>query len=184
METHIFKNEADLYETLRIIGAMFKGDHVEIGTLNGKSAFIMAHARPSAHIYCVDPMEKQKANDQYQGIKETGHSAIFIKNREDEKLIEQITLIQEYSLPWPLPPEQRFDTALIDGYHVHPIPMWEFEILSKIVNGAIVIDNADLFHLTGCITKIRMTPGWVLEYAGKKVAVAWNEQWLLQTGRV
>ena len=180
----IFKNPADLYETLRVIGGMFKGDHVEIGTRHGTSAFVIAKARPGAHIFCVDPLETQQWNDQYQGHKETGYSPTLLLEIAQRGLYDRVHLVREYSLPWPLSKTRRFDTALIDGCHIHPVPMWEFEVLSTIVDGAIVLDNIDLAALIGCVTKIRMTPGWVLEYTSRKVAVAWNEQWLLRTAQV
>ena len=165
----------DLYETLARIGAQFVGDHVEIGSLHGKSAMVVARARPGAHIYCIDPLEKQMWSQEYQGY-ETGNSEVFMENIRHNELEDRITLIQEYSYPWPLPGAQLFSTALIDGCHTHPIPMYDFVNLAPIVQNAIVIDNVDLPGLIGCLAAVRVNKEWRLESFSRKVAVAWRKR--------
>jgi len=164
----------DLYEALDFIGRLYEGDHVEIGSRHGKSAIEVARARVQGTIYCIDPLEKQIFNQEYGNARETGHSATFAASIEREELTARIVLVQEYSLPWPLPSTQRFVTGCIDGCHIHPVPMWDFDAMSQFVDKAIVLDNTDLPGLIGCITRIRMRPDWEFRVASRNVGIAWK----------
>ena|SRR3990167_960814 len=166
--------QGDLYDTLDFIGRLYEGDHVEVGTRHGASAIKVARARAKGIIYCIDPLENQMFNQEYGNVQETGHSATLKAIIEREELIDRIVLIQAYSQPWPLPEEQRFVSGFIDGCHIHPVPMWDWDAMSKVVDNAIVLDNVDLPGLLGCITRIRMDKDWRLKSTSKRTAIAWK----------
>ena len=148
---------------------------MEIGSFHGKSAIVMARARKEGgHVYCIDPLEKQMWSQEYQGY-ETGHSEKFYANIQQAGLADRITLIQEYSVPWPKGLPGSFSTGLIDGCHTHPIPMWDFWNMAWKVRNAIILDNVDLPGLIGCLAAVR-SANWQLESMSRKVAVAWRKK--------
>ena len=131
-----------------------EGNYVEIGTQFGFSAISVAAFVPG-HIYCIDPMEKL-AEDTEQtnyGNLRDGHRAhvgerlIFERNVKHFGLEDKITLVEEFSDPWPLSPQLTFGVAYIDGDHRYEAVKKDFFNLIPFVTHYIVID--DYLHEDG-----------------------------------
>lgn len=95
------------------------GDHIELGTLWGASAIIAAWAKPrSARIYSIDRMcGGYWAHGDPSCAMELPTARRALENLRDAGVADRVSLICAPSDPWPLPPDIRPSTALIDAGH-------------------------------------------------------------------
>ena len=125
------------------------GDHVEIGSLFGASALVAyrtkVELKQKGKVYCIDPMVFDEHEycvridgNKSQKILLRHQHQIFVDNTKN---CSGINLIRERSYPWPLPKEQRFSTALIDGWHYGDGPLNDAKTLVEVVDNAIMIDD-------------------------------------------
>ena len=141
--------------SLRAVGGLVAeicgdGDHVEIGSLFGASALVAyrtkVELKRNGNIYCIDPMifdeheycVRIDGNDSRKLLLENQHQ-IFCDNT---RTCDGIKLIRKRSNPWPLPGDQRFATAFIDGWHYGDGPLNDAKTLVEIVDNAILLDDA------------------------------------------
>jgi predicted O-methyltransferase YrrM len=126
------------------------GDHVEIGSLFGASAIAVAKAKQEYNqrgtVYCIDPM-RFDTHEAYIRLGGSRSEKLMLKNQYTifkdniSSYGDRIKLVRELSMPWPLPMEQRFSTAFIDGWHYGDGPLNDVKTLIQIVDNAIVIDD-------------------------------------------
>ena len=129
-----------MYQTLNQIGAMFAGDHVEIGTRHGRSAAAVAAYRRNGIVVCIDPMQDLEVEGTPRKYNDNHSDRLFANMR---RLGLKIELVQAYSTPWPLPAFRRFTTALMDGDHMAPQPLKDWEALSLVVDNIVLVDDID-----------------------------------------
>lgn len=137
------------------------GDHVEIGTLYGASAMVVAVAKAITKlpgtVYCIDPWINRKGtvakNNLQPNITEDNLSAKIDDVRENIKRLNEtlagmglpeakIELVKSSSQPWPKKLENhKFVTAYIDGLHYGDFPKKDLEECAKRTSYFIGVDN-------------------------------------------
>lgn len=132
------------------------GDHVEIGTLWGASAITVALAKKAAGlagtVYCIDPWPKKRETVAVGG---SGVKKIHLSNatitgvrRNIKKAEVDVKLIRAKSQPWPDKlKDHRFVSAYIDGNHISPTPMQDFEECAKRTEYYVGFDNYEEGYL-------------------------------------
>lgn len=135
------------------------GDHLEIGTLFGASAMVVAAAKSmaglSGTVYCIDPWGDR--NKDHVGVlgKQAEEELSATKadveenvKRINEKLVSmnlkpmKIELIKAKSQPWPKQlNDNKFVTSFIDGLHYNEMPKRDFEECAKRTIHYIGLDN-------------------------------------------
>ena len=113
------------------------GDHLEIGTMWGGSAFLAALAKmqqgAKGKVVVIDPFcDSDGAHGQPS-------ADIFWSNAEKLGVTEYLELVEEYSHPWPLK-DRHFATALIDGNHNAPWPQRDWDNVSKCADVVLIHD--------------------------------------------
>ena len=142
------------------------GDHLEIGTLYGGSAILIALAKLKAglkgSVYCVDPLDGYYGGKDQSGVRVSPEQVRF--NAEMCGVNKWINLIQAYSQPWPkLLDSRTFVSAYIDGDHWNGTPLKDWMSVKDIVSGYVVFDNYDIEHLDVMLTcdlHAGMDPEW------------------------
>lgn len=142
------------------------GDHLEIGTLYGGSAILVALAKLKAglkgNVYCVDPLNG------YYGHKDPSEVEVSPEQvRLNAKMCgvnERINLVQTYSQPWPkLFDDYTFVSAYIDGDHHNGTPLKDWMSVKDIVSGYVVFDNYEDQYpdvMLTCDLHAGMDPEW------------------------
>lgn len=128
------------------------GDYVEVGTLWGGSALVVAlmkkYFRVPGNVYCVDPLDGYHV-----------HEGLFVPNAQMEAPVTIDTLmenavtfgvedmiipVQKLSYPWPEELEKNvFSVAYIDGDHVSPAPERDWESVSLRTSRFVLFDNCE-----------------------------------------
>ena len=154
------------------------GDHLEIGSLFGASAIIVAMMKEreglKGNVVCIDPFLPRKVG--YQSTAVMTEEELDEKlNSSAEKLIanakmfgveERIEIIQASSDPFPIKNGRRFSTAFIDGDHNEDMPAKDFVNCAKHTDHYIGIDNfeegyPDVYRMG---KNVVMLDGWELLY--------------------
>lgn len=165
-------------ETLKLLFQLFdqEGDHVEIGTGWGGTAILAAVARQGrGHIYAIDPITELGFYGDVEpmsGIRPT--AAMLQENFHTYGLQDEITHIDARSHPWPLPPEQRFTTALIDGDHSYEGAWQDWLNIKDKVDGLVVFhDTWDpaFTGVTRAFTDACRDPHWLVYMAVYNIGV-------------
>ena len=119
-------------------------DHVEIGTLFGASAILVAMVKDrfSMHgnVYCVDPLEMRKVTLDDLGTGTKASSDLVMKNAECLGVADRIKIVLAPSYPWPLE-NKTFGTGYIDGDHWNGMPSKDWNNLKDRVKYGIIIDD-------------------------------------------
>lgn len=119
-------------------------DHVEIGTLFGASAILVAMVKNEfsmhGNVYCVDPLEMRKFTLGDLGTGSRATSKVVMKNAEQFGVADRIKLTLAPSYPWPLE-DKTFGTGYIDGDHWNGMPHKDWISLKDRVKYGIVIDD-------------------------------------------
>lgn len=115
------------------------GNHVEIGTLFGGSAAIVALAKKDFNsrgtITCIDPLDgKMKDRDGAVATAET-----FWENMEAFGVADMVELVQEKSDPWPV--SGRWATGYLDGNHWENLPIRDAMFMRRHCSYAVMIDD-------------------------------------------
>lgn len=123
-------------------------DHVEIGTFYGGSAILAAmvknHFSLHGTIYAVDPLDRRSDLLPDLGVGGTTSARKVMSNAEYFNVEGRISLITQYSRPWPLV-GRTFATGYIDGDHWHGLPLSDARALMECVGLYILFD--DYMHL-------------------------------------
>lgn len=132
---------------------LMNGNHLEIGTLHGGSAIVVAllkkHYGYSGRVTCIDPL-----NGYYADIPKWAHETDVVTNvpvtletiRENEQRFGvSLEIIQAKSNPFPVR-GRSFATAYIDGDHWREAPLIDFINASTVTSDYIVFDNCDQKH--------------------------------------
>lgn len=126
------------------------GDYVEIGTLWGGSAMVVAlmkkYFRVPGKVYCVDPLDGYHVRE-----------GLFVPNEKMEAPVTPETLwenasifgvedmivsVPRLSFPWPEElTDNVFTVAYIDGDHVGKMPMNDWESVSPRTSRFVLFDN-------------------------------------------
>ncbi len=157
-----------------------KGDHLEIGTLYGGTAILVALLnrklnRPGK-VYCVDPLE---------GYYETGRAdplstapvneSTFRENIRRFGLEDRVVLIKKKSFPFPTElTGMAFSTVLIDGDHWGLAPLIDFDSVRNRTTGFVLFDDYDDRH-AAVVKAVKMVqkdyPSWTLVYIHNTMCV-------------
>jgi len=121
------------------------GDHLEIGTLFGASAILVACVKKEfgsgGSVYTVDPLEYGKLTftDKLTGVMAT--SEIVIENADKLGVADRIIPITEKSYPWPFESDKTFASGYIDGDHWNGMPMRDWLNMKEKVTYTIAFDD-------------------------------------------
>jgi hypothetical protein len=121
------------------------GDHIEIGTLFGASAILVACTKKEfgsgGTVYTIDPLEYGKLTftDKLTGLMAT--TDIVMENASKLDVEDKIEIITEKSYPFPLPEDKTFASGYIDGDHWNGMPMKDWLNLKKRVTYTIIFDD-------------------------------------------
>lgn len=123
------------------------GNYLEIGSQYGLSAVIAAHFT-DGHIYCIDPMEKVMEDESTaygyldRGAQaHTGERVIFDRNMRFFGIEDRVTLMEDFSDPFPLSPQVEIGTAYIDGDHSYAMVKKDFFNIYEQVTDYIILDD-------------------------------------------
>lgn len=123
------------------------GDHLEIGTLHGGSAIVVALLKKAygftGRVVCIDPLDgyyngtrHAKEVDPVTGVPVSIDTLTENMRRFDVEL----EIIQAESIPFPLH-DREFATAYIDGAHWGDIPTMDFVNAAMVTKHFITFDN-------------------------------------------
>ena len=143
--------------------AAIKGDHLEIGTLHGGTAILVAAMKKKLQlpgkVVCIDPLDGY-----YIGM-DRGYETdpltnvpvsidVLYDNITRFDMQDRIEVVQKKSNPFPLK-DRRFTSAYIDGDHWGDMPMIDWQNVSRITDRYVIFDNCDKAHpavLDACLT--------------------------------
>jgi hypothetical protein len=119
-------------------------DHVEIGTLFGASAILVAMVKAKfnmhGYVYCVDPLEMRKVTLDDLNTGTRASSDLVMKNAEHFAVADRLKLVLAYSHPWPLE-NRTFGTGYIDGDHWNGAPRKDWISLKNCVKYGVIFDD-------------------------------------------
>ncbi len=132
------------------------GNHLEIGSLHGGSAIVVALVKKefgfSGDVYCIDPLNGYYLNSncpkKWQSqIDPVSKIPISIETIQENmrRFDINLNIIQFQSNPYPLNGE-KFATAYIDGDHWGDMPFIDFMNIHPNVSEFITFDNCDDKH--------------------------------------
>jgi hypothetical protein len=129
--------------------AMCDGDHLEIGTLHGGSAIVVALLKRelgfTGRVVCVDPLDGYYPNSKrYKRVDPLTAVPVSVETlrKNMQRFDVELEIIKAYSVPFPDVLQGRtFATAYIDGNHDGETPMQDFFNVSRIVTKYITFDN-------------------------------------------
>lgn len=141
------------------------GDHIEVGSLWGASAIIAARAKPRpGRIYSIDIMCGGYWSTGDPGCKLRIPTARdILENFAAAGVADRVTLVCSPSFPFPLPPEIRPSTALIDAAHDAESVGRDWHSLSPITSHFIALHDYGEQHpavetfINDCVLA---DPGW------------------------
>lgn len=120
------------------------GDHIEIGSLFGGSAIIVAlmkkEFRYHGNIVCVDPLDARPNVINDTAIDYMPSVELLMDNASMFGVADMIEICPKYSKPWPLG-HRKFATGYIDGDHWNGNPMHDVKQLMDCVSLAIMLDD-------------------------------------------
>jgi hypothetical protein len=123
------------------------GDHLEIGTLHGGSAIVVALLKKrygfTGRVVCVDPLDGYYTGTRYafpvDFVSKVPVSLETIRENERRFGVE-LEIVRARSIPFPLH-GRRFATAYIDGDHWGDVPLMDFINAAWITDKYITFDN-------------------------------------------
>lgn len=119
-------------------------DHVEIGTLFGASAILVAMVKTKfnmhGNVYCVDPLEMRKVTLDDLNTGTRASSNLVIKNAKHFEVADRIKIVLAHSHPWPLG-DRTFGTGYIDGDHWNGMPHKDWMSLKDRVKYGVIMDD-------------------------------------------
>ncbi len=134
--------------------ALIHGNHLEIGTLHGGSAIVVAMAKReyglSGRVVCVDPLNGYYAGTKY--YRETDpisgvpiNADVVLENAARFGVeLEVLQMSSEHAFSVLKVP--RFASTYIDGNHWGNAPLFDFVEASKITDEVIIFDNYEKKH--------------------------------------
>lgn len=143
--------------------AAIEGDHLEIGTLHGGTAILVAAMKKELQlpgkVVCIDPLDGYYANMDRGDITDpiTGVPVsieVLYDNITRFDMLDRIEVISKKSDPFPLK-NRRFASAYIDGDHWVKMPMIDWQNVSRITDRYVIFDNCDVEHpavLDACLS--------------------------------
>lgn len=152
---------ADEQFNVRLMAAttLCNGDHLEIGTLHGGSAIVVAllkkHYGYSGRVVCIDPLDGYYPNSKrYKKTDILTKIPICVETLQEnmKRFDVELEIVQAYSDPFPIA-GKRFATAYIDGDHWNGIPLKDWNAVKEITDNFVTFDNCDFNHpdvLTAC----------------------------------
>lgn len=156
--------------------AAIPGDHLEIGSLHGGTAILVAllkkELRLPGMVVCVDPLDGYYVGNktlEYPVDPDSGVPVsmdIFQENVNHFEVADRIEIIQKRSDPFPVNSGRRFSTAYIDGDHWGYAPQKDWNNVNGLVDRYIIFDNCDLAHpsvLDACLQAV-FTEDWIRCY--------------------
>lgn len=170
---------ADYGLSLPFLAAMVEaapdGDHVDIGSLFGASALVVALMKKElghkGKVYCIDPYDAEERATQVVAGKDLDPNLVSASPEEllanAEKFGVELVLIRKKSNPWPEELENHaFATAYIDGDHLGDAPWKDFENLRGRVTNYIGCDNyeEEYADVVSALYKAMDTDDWFLYY--------------------
>jgi hypothetical protein len=145
--------------------ALCDGDHLEIGSLHGGSAIVVALLKKemgySGRVVCIDPFDGYypKSPRYYKvDILTKVPVTVDVIRENARRFGVELEIVQAYSHPFPIQ-GRRFATAYIDGDHWGEMPLRDWENVSPITDKFITFDNCDFNHpdvLLACKTAERI----------------------------
>jgi len=129
------------------------GHHLEIGTLHGGSAILVALVKRQygyeGDVWCVDPLDGYYMGTPFEfpvdwESKVPVSPEILMANLEFFNVADRVHIVQARSDPLPAELPERFASAFIDGDHWGPAPLQDWRNVKPRVDGYVIFDNADL----------------------------------------
>jgi len=154
--------------------AAIEGDHLEIGTLHGGTAILVAlikrELKLDGKVVCIDPLDGYYAGTKFHNdtdpITSVPISAdVLYDNISRFDLLDRIEIIQHKSDPFPLK-NRRFASAYIDGDHWGNVPTVDWQNVNRITDRYVIFDNCDKEHpsvLDACLSAA-FTSEWTTAY--------------------
>jgi hypothetical protein len=162
------------------VNAAGGGDHVEIGTLYGGTAILVALAKErwmqAGRVTCIDPLRGYYASGGLDPAGGPEQSPDLVRaNARLFGVEDRIELVTERSDPWPEALRNReWATAFVDGWHWGDAPLRDLRHLGQRVTRYIVVDNYDRQH-PAVVEAVReftvLGTGWTLVHTRGLTAV-------------
>lgn len=160
-------DDAGMYFTALYAVLAGHGDHLEIGTLFGGSAIVVALCKQlnglSGNVICVDPL------DGYYGQRRDPNTGLLVnrttvlQNAHKFGVLDRIEIVQTMSQPWPEELKGReFASAYIDGDHTGNRPVLDWLRASMQTSRYVVFDNCkdEWPMVVDACREAEHTPGW------------------------
>ncbi len=154
------------------------GDHLEIGTLFGGSAIVVALLKQwmglDGIVVCVDPLEGYYKGTQWAcAVDPVTNLPIDLNtvlwNADHFGVQDRIKVVRARSHPWPEELKSRdFASAYIDGDHWGDGPIRDWHNVHPLTCGYVVFDNCDKKHpaVQSACDCAAHTPNWEEVYRG------------------
>jgi len=138
--------------------AAIPGDHLEIGTLHGGTAVLVALMKSvlnlPGRVVCIDPLNGYYKNRKGYGPANMDDTLLpvpvtpetVMKNANKFGVLDRIEIVQACSCPWPIVEGRRFTSAYIDGDHWDDYPTRDWQNCAKVTDRHIIFDNVDDRH--------------------------------------
>lgn len=145
---------ADEEENTSLMASMTlrHGNHLEIGTLHGGVAIVVALLKKqnnfSGDVYCIDPLDGYYTGTRWAcDVDPESGVPVSAKTIKDNaaRFCVNLNITQKQSVPFPLFGGV-FSTTYIDGNHWGDFPLIDFINASMVTSDFIIFDNCDEKH--------------------------------------
>jgi SRSO17 transposase len=135
-----------------VIAQSGDGDHLEIGTLHGGSAILVALIKKtndfSGKVWCIDPLDGYYKGTKYEYPVDLVSKIPVTRERvlENAKKFgvrDRIKVIASKSVPLPRGLPKRFASAFIDGDHSGDVPLQDWHNVKDRTDKYVIFDNAN-----------------------------------------
>jgi len=130
------------------------GDHLEIGSLHGGSAILVALLKQElglpGQVVCIDPLDGYYTGTKFSSDRDPITKIPVCREVIDENvrifgLEGRIEIIQKKSDPFPIK-NRRFTSSYIDGNHWGDYPQLDWENVKEVTDKLVIFDNCDKGH--------------------------------------
>lgn len=132
--------------------AMCDGNHLEIGSLHGGSAIVVALLKKyhgfTGSVVCIDPLDGYyPCKPFYKQVDPRTKVPVSLETIQEnmQRFGVDLEIVRAYSIPFPIV-GRTFATAYIDGDHDGDAPLKDFENASMVTTKFITFDNCDKKH--------------------------------------
>lgn len=154
---------------LGAIAGSEEGDHLEVGSLYGGSAILVAVLKTiwkvPGKVYCIDPLDGYYGDNRLDPVRGLAINRYNLETNINRFGMEdKIEIIQAKSVPVPASiRSHKFSTMLVDGVHNGLGPVEDFRKYQKRIKSYILFDNyeAKYPYVLSAVKEALDEPGWL-----------------------